>query len=479
MPASPPQALLLTSLCLPLAAQASPQLTPELAQVAAAYAAKVTASALFVSGRTLDSVLAEELAPDRPLDALIGPLLQFAVDRDAGTVTCTLAGAKATAVATRNLGCTLATATVPVALLRRRVAPDVPSNAPHPNTVDWPVGERTPDLPAKDANVDAAALARAVDAAFAEPEGKTKVRTRALVVVCRGRIVAERYAPGYTATMPLPGWSMTKTLVGALVGIAVGNGTLDLEAELAVPEWPAADPRRDLRLPDLLGMSSGLAWRESYDDPSSDALRMLFASGDHAATQASQPREVPPGTRFRYSSGTTNLICRELRTAFARGDRGGDRAYWAMPRQELFRPLAMHTAVLETDPSGTFVGSSYGFACARDWARFGMLLLGDGTFAGRRVLPAGWVARMAAPSPASAGRFGSHLWLNADPDGDGPRERQWPALPADLVHLDGHEGQYVAVFPTQQIVVVRLGCTKAGGFGLRPLLEGVLAACGG
>jgi CubicO group peptidase (beta-lactamase class C family) len=252
----------------------------------------------------------------------------------------------------------------------------------------------------------------------------------------------------------------------------VRQGKLDLDAPLKVPEWPAADPRRALRLRHLLLMTSGVSWNESYDDPASNCLEMLFRSADHAAVFAKQPGAHAPGAVFCYASGSTNLICRELRTTF-----GSDADYWAFPRNALFRPLGMRSAVIETDPSGTFVGSSYGFATARDWARLGMLYAQDGVFAGERILPEGWVAASATPTPASDGEFGRHLWLNADPDGDGPLQRAWPDLPGNLLHMDGHEGQYVCVFPTEQIVVVRLGCTKAGGFGLHALLRAVLAAC--
>ncbi|MFO1078824.1 MAG: serine hydrolase [Planctomycetota bacterium] len=472
MNASRPLRLLLASLCLPLAAQEKPVLTRDLAQVAAAYAAKVAASAIFVSGRTLDSVLAEELAPDHALEALIRPFAKFDVDRDAGTVTCSLGGVTATAVCTQNLGCTLAIAGAGIAALRRRGAPGLASLEPDPAAVDWPRGDRVPPPGAGGDGVDHAALAKVMDAAFAEPAGRPKVHTRAVVVACRGRLVAERYAAGYDAAMPLPGWSMTKSITGALVALAAAAGKLDPAAPLAVPEWPEGDARRALRLSDLMTMTSGLAWNESYDDPASDALRMLFASADHGGVQAQRAPAAPPGTTYRYSSGTTNLVCRELRRAFA-----DDLAYWAFPRVALFAPLGMRSAVVETDPSGTFVGSSYGFATARDWARLGLLYAGDGEFAGQRLLPAGWLAAVSKPVPPSDGAFGRHVWLNADPDGDGPRERMWPDLPADLVHMDGHQGQYVVVFPTQRIVVVRLGCTKSGGFDLRGLLAGVLAAC--
>ncbi len=455
---------------LPATAQQGPD--PALMQVAAAYAAKITASALFVSRRTLESVLDEELAPDRAIEKLIRPLLTFDVDSEARAVTCHLGAVSATAVATGNLGCTLVSGTVTAAELHHRTALSLAETHVDPATIDWPHGDRVPAEPPE--GIDLAAVERAIDAAFVEPEDKPRVHTRAVVVAHRHRLVAERYAPGYDATMPLPGWSMSKTLVNALVGIRSQRGALHPDARPDVPEWRADpdDPRQDIRVHHLLAMTAGLAWNEDYDDPSSDALRMLFGSADHAAEYVRRPRTAAPGTAYRYSSGSTNLICRLLRRTFA-----DDHEYWAFPRTALFEPLGMRSAVLETDPSGTFVGSSYGFASARDWARFGQLLADDGMVGDRRLLPAGWVARSATPAPASDGRFGWHLWLNADPDGDGPRQRMWPDLPADLLHLDGHEGQYCVVMPTAQLVIVRLGCTKNGGFGLHALLRDVLAAC--
>lgn len=449
-----------------------PAFTPQLAEVAAAYVAKITASAIFVSGRTLESVLAEELAPDGAIEQLVRPLLTFAVDRDQRTVTVRLGMMKATAAATGNLGCTLVRGDASLAALQQRAAATVAASSADPATVDWPLGERLPPEPPE--GVDQKALAEAIDAAFAESMPGKLRRTHAVVVVHRGRLIGERYADGYTKDMLLPGWSMTKTIVNALVGIRVRQGKLDLDAELPVPEWTTAeDSRRALRLPDLLTMTSGLRWREDYDDPTSDALRMLFLSSDHAAVQASQPLEAPIGERFYYSSGSTNLVCRVLRTTFA-----SDKDYWAFPTVELFLPLGMQRAIVETDPSGTFVGSSYGFATARDWARFGMLYAQDGVFAGERILPEGWIARSAQPAKGSDGRHGWHIWCNADPDGDGPKQRPWPELPQDLLRMDGHHGQYVVVLPADQLVIVRLGCTKQGGVDIRALVRGVRRACG-
>lgn len=458
-----PATALVTAL-LPLCTAQEPAApSRELAEVAAAYAAKVAASALFVSGRTLDSVLAEELAPTRPLEARIRPLLRFDVDREQGTVTCRLGPATATAAATGDLGCTLVRPEAPRERLRARRGAMLADLQPDPAAVDWPLGDRLPPPP--ETGIDLAAVRRAVDAAFAEPATGTPILTRAIAVVYRGQLVAERYAAGYHAAMPLPGWSMTKTLTHALLGVRIQEGKLDPTAALAVPEW-RSDERRAIGFDDLLTMTAGLSWREDYADPSSDALRMLFTSSDHAAAYANRPVANPPGTTFLYASGATNLLCRLLRATFA-----DDRDYWSFPRRGLFQPLGMRSALLETDPSGTFVGSSYGFATLRDWARFGLLYANDGKVGDTRILPPGWVTAATTPHPRSRGRFGRHLWLDHAPEAPGKRE--WPDLPADLFYMSGHEGQYCIVMPTDQLLVVRLGCTKNGGFPLHALLTAV------
>lgn len=442
-----------------------------LLEAAAAYCAKVAASARFVSGRTLDSVLAQELAPTRPLERLIRPLLRFQVDEANRTVTASLGTVTATAVATQNLGCVLVPAGGDAAVLRARAAPGLADVRPDPAAVDWPRGDRLPSEPAK--GVDHAALQAALARAFVDPPGKPPIHTRAVVVVHRGRLVAERYADDVRPDMPLPGWSMSKTLLHALLGVRVQQGKLDPNAPLPVPAWRAAtDGHETIAFGDLLAMRSGLAWREDYDDPDSDALRMLFRTGDSAAVYAAMPVAEPPGTRFVYCSGASNLLALVLRRSFA-----DDRDYWAFPRQ-LFTRLGMRTAVLEADASGTFVASSFGFASARDWARLGQLYCDDGMVDGERVWPQDWLTAARTPHPRGDGRFGLHLWLDRDPDGAGPQSREWPDLPDDVMHMDGHEGQFVVVFPTQQLVVVRLGCTKNGGAGLHALLRSVLAAVG-
>jgi CubicO group peptidase (beta-lactamase class C family) len=444
---------------------APPQPSRELLDVAAAYAAKVAAAAVFVAGRPLESVLEQELAPTHPIEALVRPLLRFEVDRDRRRVQCRIGAASATAVLTDGLGTTLVLGDADVHSITRRRAPSPAAHAPE--ELQWPDRDVTPGA---DDAFDAPALTKAIDDAFADPADGRRVFTRAVVVVHEGRLVAERYAPGFHRDMALPGWSVTKTLTHALLGVAIQDGLLDPQRPPAVEAWAAeGDPRAAIRLDDLLTMRSGLAWNESYDDPASDVLRMLFRSPDHAAVYAARPSESPPGAAFVYSSGATNLACAMLRRAFA-----ADAAYHAFPRTRLFDRLGMRTAVLETDASGTFVGSSYGHASARDWARLGWLYASDGVVAGGRVLPAGFVRTAATPVTGTRGRYGRHLWLNADGEDGSPR--RWPDLPADVLLMDGHEGQHVVVVPSRRIVIVRLGCTKNGGFDLRALVRATLTA---
>jgi CubicO group peptidase (beta-lactamase class C family) len=211
-------------------------------------------------------------------------------------------------------------------------------------------------------------------------------RTRAIVIVHGGRIVAERYADGYGSASLFTGWSMTKSVTNALVGILTAQNALDIDADRLRPEWRSPDdPRSAITLHDLLTMSSGLGFDESYA-PSGAATRMLFDSHDAAAVAADSPLLHDPGTVWSYSSATTNIVSAVVRDAFKSHDE-----YIAFPRRALFDRIGMTTAVLEPDPSGTFVGSSFMYATARDWARFGLLFLRDGTWNVERILPEGWV----------------------------------------------------------------------------------------
>jgi CubicO group peptidase (beta-lactamase class C family) len=339
----------------------------------------------------------------------------------------------------------------------------------------WPNGDAVPDEPAP-AYLDTAKLQAALDEAFSEPTSGGRRETRAVVVVHRGRIIAERYGEGFDAQTRLPGWSMTKSVTNALVGIRILQGKLELHAAAPVPEWSDPDdPRAAITLDQLLRMSSGLAFSEVYEDYNSDVVTMLFKRGDAGAYAAAKPLAHTPDTQWYYSSGTTNLVSRILRGTFE----GDQAAYFAFPRRALFERIGMRSAVIEPDASGSFVGSSFMFATARDWARFGLLFLWDGVWEKERLLPEGWVRYSTTPTPlAPQGRYGAHWWLNAG-DPENASDRPWPDLPPDAFAASGFEGQYVLVVPSRQLVLVRLGLSRPeSAFSLNDFAAAVLSAIG-
>jgi CubicO group peptidase (beta-lactamase class C family) len=418
----------------------------QLAPIGAAYAAKVLCSSVFVSGRAAEDVIREDLMADNhPLLHLIQP----AADTNRGVATATFLGmAERKARYSPGLGCTIVMGTMPAVALGTGVTLAPPSAAGDADGL--PAG-----APAK--NVDPAKLQAAIDWAFAEPDPARLRRSRAVIVVQAGREIAERYAPGFSADTPLLGWSMTKTVTGVLVGTLVKAGKLSLEQKSLVPEWRGlGDSRADITLDQLLRMTSGLRFSENYGDPLEDVALMLFTRANGAAYAIDKPLEVAPGTRWQYSSGTTNILSRIIRDAVG----GTEQDYLAFPRQALFDRIGMRSAVIEPDSSGMLVTSSFMYATARDWARFGQLLLQDGVWNGERILPEGWVRYMTTLTPLSKRKdFGAHLWVKVPPPFDSvvtPR----PQLPPDTFHAVGHEGQFVSVIPSRQLVVVRLGLSR-------------------
>jgi CubicO group peptidase (beta-lactamase class C family) len=247
--------------------------------------------------------------------------------------------------------------------------------------------------------------------------------TCALVVVHDGRIVAEHYAPGFDATMPLNGWSMAKTETNALAGLRVQDGKLARTDRDLLPEWrdEGDQRRREITLDELLHMTSGLAFSEDYETDDGDALQMLFIEGDKSGYAANKPLKHTLDTYWDYSSGTTNIIARVLRQSFA-----DEQEYLRFPRERLFVPIGMHSAVLEPDAAGIFVGSSYLHATARDWARLGLLYLRDGVWQGRRLLPERWVVDSLKPAPhAPDARYVRRCVAEARPGGRPATRPSW------------------------------------------------------
>ena len=417
------------------------------------YVAKTVCSGVYVSGRRPQAVLDAEI---RLNDPGILRVVSADVERSSRTVHSAFLGlGERVAVFRDGLGCTLALG-VGVGELAARGLPANVAALPA-RGAPWSTRDAR-DAGVGPSGLDPAAVSIALDEAFAEPDPVPTRRTRAVVVVQDGRLVAERYAAGLGPESALPGWSMTKSVVNALAGVLVREGKLALDGPLRVPEWSAPDdPRHALTLRQLLHMSSGLAFTESYGNPLGDVLWMLFGTGDAAGFAARKPLAAPAGQRWSYSSGTTNIISRALRGAVG----GTEADYQLFPRRALFEPLGMTSALIEPDAAGTFVGSSLMFATARDWARFGLLFLQDGTWNGRRILPEGWVAFSVTPAPAAPdGVYGAHFWLRLGSDYAGSGEH---GIPPDTYHAIGHEGQILTVVPSRRLVVVRLGLSVGRG----------------
>ncbi|HZU63055.1 MAG TPA: serine hydrolase [Novosphingobium sp.] len=302
------------------------------------------------------------------------------------------------------------------------------------------------------------ALARAVDALFTE---KGLGETRALLVVSKGQLVAERYAPGFGKDTRFIGWSMSKTVTGLLIGMLVSDGQLRLDMGAPIPAWQRpGDPRGEITLRQLLQMRSGLAHVENSDPPQlADTARMLFLDGrdNMAAYAESQPLVAEPGKRWVYSTATSVILADIATRALT------DSADAALRRRvldeyfhtRLTQPLGLKSMVAEYDAAGTMLGGSMIYATARDWGRLGEFLRQGGRASGTQVVPVDWIRFMTEPSPANPG-YGGQLWINR-PQSTGKEELFPGRAPASLFALIGHLGQYVLVSPDQQLVVVRLG----------------------
>jgi CubicO group peptidase (beta-lactamase class C family) len=416
------------------------------------YVAKYLCTSTFLSKRDPQVVFVEDIKPVNP----IARLVTWDIDAVGQSVTATAFKVfRSRAIFRQGCGCTLLAGTTEAALQDQRFfRPAGGLHPPQSKALPWPEGNGKAVDPSG-LGVDPELLERALDDAFAEPGGDTLRQTRAVAVVYEGQLIAERYAPGFGPDMPLLGWSMSKSVTNALVGVLVHQGRLALEAPAPVAEWQSAnDPRRKITLDQLMRMSSGLSFEEIYK-PLTDAADMLYGSDDFAAFAASRPLAAEPDETWHYSSGTANIIARIVRHEAEK--EVGD--HYRFINESLFSRIGMASAIMEPDPSGTFVGSSYTVATVRDWARFGLLYLQDGVWDDRRVLPEGWVAYTTTPTPkAPKGQYGALFWLNAGAPGN-PGNRLWPHAPMDAYAAQGFQEQKVIVVPSKKLVLVRFGAT--------------------
>ena len=421
---------------------------------AAGMAAKGICSAAFVAERPLPNLMAEEVLPASPVLGAIG----ISVDQAGRSVTARFAGLfarRARLLADR--GCVLDVDDGAA----KAAAPSGTSAVADPGR-PWPQGQAPLPVEQWGAGVDARALQQLAQDAFVGAGDPQAANARGIAIVYKGRLLVLRTASGFDAFTPLHGWSMTKTVLGMLSYKLAAESQLPFDTPVVdaftktrEPSWVASwrgDARKTIKLSDLMFMRDGLASTEDYQ-PWGSVPRMLWGHADAASFAASAIPEAAPGQRWRYLSASANLVA-----AVDRSRLPSDAEYWAYPAKALFEPVGATTAVLETDSAGNWVGSSYLWASVGDWARFGQLMLADGRWGDKQVLPPGWLAYASTKSTAQGeGRgYGAMSWRIGDPD---EGECKGYGLPADTIAMSGHWGQIVAMVPSRDAVIVRLGWT--------------------
>jgi CubicO group peptidase (beta-lactamase class C family) len=421
--------------------------------------AKTMCSAVFVTGLDLDFA-AEHVgyftAPYAVRKTLGRPLL----DRAAKTVSVQVPGGPtrvAVYTGDQMQGCV----TLPEGKDRLGFTPKrIARTLPDASTTPWPMGDVVPEAPLP-AGVDQAKLDAAVDAAFANPDG----HTAAFVVTHKGRLLAERYADGITHTTPLESWSMGKSVSGTVLATLIRKGVYRLDQPAPFPEWQEQpdDPRQQIRIMDIMRMSSGLRIISPSDPdydpkgPYPDHLYLYTGSVDSFRYAATRPPQWPPNTVGRYRN--TDPVLANYLTKLGVATLGED--YLTYPQRAVFDKVGVRTMVLETDPFGNYLTQGYEYASARDWARLGNLYLTDGVVNGERLLPEGYVkyAMTLAPAWEADGRkqyAGGFLWING--------EGTFP-VPNEAVYFSGAGGQTTLIIPSHDLVVVRLGHFKGQGPG--------------
>jgi CubicO group peptidase (beta-lactamase class C family) len=310
------------------------------------------------------------------------------------------------------------------------------------------------------ATVDYDKLNNAVANAF-DKKGEINKRTRAVIVIYKDKIIAEKYAVGFNKNSRILGWSMTKSITGTLFGILQKQGKIDIMKPAPIAEWKN-DNRKNITINDLLHMNSGLEWEEDYGKIS-DVTKMLFIAEDMTQPQIDKPLVGKPNNTWNYSSGTTNLLSGILRKQFKTHQEYLD--FWY---SNLLDKIGMNSAVVETDMAGNFVGSSYGWATTRDWAKFGLLYLHKGNWNGEQLFDENWTNYVSTPTNTSNGNYGAQFWLNAG--------RKFPDVPKNMFYASGFQGQMVGIFPNHDLVIVRMGLTEDPEFDFNGLLSGIVGS---
>ena len=329
--------------------------------------------------------------------------------------------------------------------------PLVPKRSEADNTTPFPYGNAD-QIDTIFSNINYKKLNETIDTIF-----NSRNQTRSVLVVYKDQIIAEKYADNFDKNSLQLGWSMTKSITSTIFGILQCQGKINVVQSNLFKEWEN-DDRKNITIHNLLQMNSGLEWLEDYNTIS-DVTKMLFLESDMTKTQINKPLVGKPNETWNYSSGTTNLLSGIIRSQFKTHQEYLD--YWY---SNLIDKIGMNSMVIETDLSGNFVGSSYAWATARDWAKLGLLYLHNGEWNGEHLFDKDWVQYATTPTPGSDGWYGAQIWLNAG--------KRYPDVPTNMYSFNGYKGQNVFILPSEDLVVVRTGLTKNAD--MNTLLKGII-----
>lgn len=422
-----------------------------------AFAAKGMCSSVFLAQKEPDRVSAEDLS-FFPIS-----LAKCKIDYEEKSVTAKVLGlAKRKAVFREGLGAVLVLDKPEEEL--RAASLIIPDPGYSQDTIPWPKGDLLSESMPE--GVDDAKLSAVLDEAFDAPGDEPFKKTLGVAVVYDNNLIGEQYLEGYDAWTRFHGWSMNKSVAGALAGALVMDGLMDVSATADIAEW-SGDERKNITIENILHMSSGLEWVENYFTIS-DATVMLMQSDDMFSSVIRSEIAHEPGTYWNYSSGDANLLSGLIRKAI-----GNDHAYQSYTYSRLFHRIGMLNTVVETDASGLFVASSFSYGTTRDWARFGLLFLNNGIIEGDTVLTPEWVEYMRTAAPASDGNYSATFWLK-----EPSPENELKDVPDDVYFADGFLGQRVYIIPSKKLVVVRMGYSLKD-FNLNDFLRDIIATLPG
>ncbi len=401
--------------------------------IVAGFSSKSIASHYFLAGRS------QEFTEKTDNNVNSMELATTVIDKASKTVSSSVFGLKNRKAQYFN---GLGTILIPQHKEGEKIKRAIPNRIKKQNNSPYPYGNSSQ----KDTifyNINYKELNFTLEKAFTESTELKK--NRAVLVIYKNHIVAERYQKGFDKNAMFLGWSMAKSITSTVVGILEKQGKVNLGQNNLFTEWKN-DDRKNITLANLVNMNSGLEWEEDYTKIC-DVTEMLFIDANMTQKQKNKQFVGKPNETWNYSSGTSNLLCGFIRNQFT-----NQQDYLDFWYKELIDKIGMNSMLIETDYSGHYVGSSYAWATARDWGKFGLLYLHNGNWNGEQILNKSWVDFTKKPTNTSNGKYGGHFWLNSS--------SYYPSAPKDMFSCNGYQGQRVFIIPSKELVIVRFGLSE-------------------